>query len=713
MSVLIHVSATRPRRLAWGMLAVVILVAGLAWGWSVWSQPRLNVLIVTLDTTRADRIGCYGYQRALTPVLDGLAQRGVLFEQAYTPAPLTLPAHASLFTGLYPPEHGLRTNGKDALGSEIPTLATVLKGRGYDTAAFVASFVLDSKFGLERGFQTYDDDLTGTAPADEALHRNRPGDVVVDHALRWLEGRTAQPFLCWVHLYDPHAPYVEHQDLFGEQFKGRPYDAEIAFVDRQVARLLDFLKARQLTDRTLVIVVGDHGEGLEEHLERRHGQMLYQSTMHVPLIVSRPGSLPQGQRIATPVSLVDLSPTILKFTGGTLPGPISGQSLSGLMRGQALAPRGIYGTTDEPFFESGWSPLRSLTTDKWKYIRTTRPELYDLVADPAETRNLAVEQVAQMQALEQQLSDLEKTLTQRQGTAVQLSPAEQRRLASLGYLGGQSGRESVPSTVQLPDIKDMMPHYNALEDIRMLIDTDQLDEATRRLKVLTMAAPDYELAEISLGDVYLRQRNFDAATAVYRAVLKRNPESALAQCHLGDIAEAQGKYAAAMPHYLEALQREPDSAKLHYNLGRILALLGNDQEAIPHFETALELDPGYVFALVELGTAMVRQGQLAAALEYYETALQYDANTITAHLNAAMVLSRQSRNDEAIEHLQRAIQISPQDGQIQYQLGAFLSALGKKSEAVGYLQTALKLQPNHAEARELLDKLQEAEPPPK
>ena len=713
MSVLIRVFATRTGRLIGGTLTAVILLAGLAWGWVLWRQPRVNVLIVTLDTTRADRIGCYGHQGALTPVLDGLAERGVLFEHAYTPAPLTLPAHASLFTGLYPPEHGLRTNGKDRLGDEIPTLATVLRGRGYDTAAFVASFVLDSKFGLERGFQTYDDDMTGTAPADEALHRNRNGDVVVDQALQWLEGRTDQPFLCWVHLYDPHAPYVDHQDLFGDQFRDRPYDAEIAFVDRQIARLLDFLKARKLTDRTLVVVVGDHGEGLDEHLERRHGQMLYQSTMHVPLIVSRPGSLPQGQRIATPVSLVDLSPTILNSTGGTLPGPISGQSLSGLMRGQALASRGLYGTTDETFLESGWSPLRSLTTDKWKYIRTTRPELYDLIADPHETRNLAGEQAAQMQTLEQQLTELEMTLTQRQGTAVQLSPAEQRRLASLGYLGGQSGRESVPAATQLPDIKDMMAHYNALEDIRLLIDTNQLDEATQRLQALTKAAPEYELAEISLGDVYLRQKKFAEATAVYRTVLKRNPESALAHCHLGDIAEAQGKFAAAMPHYLEALQREPDSAKLHYNLGRILALLGNDQEAIPHFETALELDPGYVFALVELGTAMVRQGQLAAALEHYETALKYDANTMTAHLNAAMVLSRQNRNDEAVEHLKLAIQINPQDAQIQYQLGAFLSALGKQSEAVGYLQTALKLQPEHVQARELLDKIQSTERPPK
>lgn len=706
MSRIIRVPATRTGRIIGGTVACTILVIGIAWGWWVSRGPRLNVLIITLDTTRADHIGCYGDRLAATPVIDALATRGIQFEHAYTPAPLTLPSHASMFTGLYPPEHGLRTNGKDRLDTSIPTLATQLRSRGYETGAFVASFVLDSKFGLDRGFHTYDDDLTGTIPSDEALHRNRNGDVVVDRALEWLEGQSQQPFLCWVHLYDAHVPYVDHPDLFGDRFKDRPYDAEIGFVDRQIDRLLKFLDARKLTDRTLVIVVGDHGEGLDEHLERRHGQMIYNSTMHVPFIVSLPGRLPQGKKIDTPVSLVDLYPTILDQVGVSQGLTISGRSLHGLMQGKRLPPRGLYGETDEPFLESSWSPLRSLTTEKWKYIRTTRPELYDLIADPHETRNLAAEQVEQVTSLEGQLAQLEQAMHQRQGTAVRLSPEEQRRLESLGYVGGQTAQDPARAGKKLLDIKDMIQHYNHLEDARHLLDSGKPEEAAKQLKAIVAAAPQYELAEIFLGDVYFRQGDFAAAKAAYSAVLKRNPDSALAETHLGDIEEAQGQFAAAVPHYQKALALEPDSAKLHYNLGRMLMLLGNDQEAIPQFEIALELDPGYVFALVEMGSAVLRQGQQSAALEYYQTALKYDANSVAAHLNAARVLAEMSRLDEVVEHLTAAAKTAPDDPEIQFQLGTILATQKKRTEAIKHLEEALRLDPKHEGAREALKKIQ-------
>ena len=714
MSRTLRVPATRRGRIIWGTVACSVLLLGLTLVWWVWPRTRLNVLIVTLDTTRADHIGCYGDRLAATPIIDALATRGIKFDHAYTPAPLTLPSHASMFTGLYPPEHGLRTNGKESLNTGIPTLASLLRARGYETGAFVASFVLDSKFGLDRGFHTYDDDLTGTTPADEALHRNRNGDVVVDQALKWLEQlKQPQPFLCWVHLYDAHIPYVDHPDLFGKRFQDRPYDAEIGFVDVQIGRLLSFLKARKLEERTLVIVVGDHGEGLDEHLERRHGQMIYNTTMHVPLIVSLPGRLPEGKTVAAPVSLVDLCPTILDQLGLPLKTRVSGRSLTGLLHGKELAPRGVYGETDEPFLESGWSPLRSITTEKWKYIRTPRPELYDLVADPHETRDLSAEQADQMKSLEVQLAELEQQMDQRLGTAVQLSPEEQRRMESLGYVGGKGIQDPAKSKSKLLDIKDMIAHYNELEDARHLIDSGKYDEATKRLKTLVAAAPQFELAEIFLGDIYFQQRDFAAAKAAYLAVLKRNPESALAETHLGDIAEAQGQFAAAIPHYQKALSQEPDSAKLHYNLGRMFMLLGNDQEAVPLFETALELDPGYVFALVEMGTAQFRQGQPAEALGYYETALKYDANSVPAHLNAAMVLAQLGRLDEVVEHLKHAAKVAPTDPEIQFQLGTILAAQRNGTEAAKHLEEALRLKPDHTAALELLNKIRAAGQPPK
>ena len=696
------------RRRGVAILCVISLaIAGLFAAWRMNQRPRWNIVIVTLDTTRADRIGCYGHAEAMTPVLDGLAARGVMFESAYTPIPLTLPAHASLFTGLYPPEHGLHTNGKNRLDNDIPTLAEACRARGYETGAFIASFVLDSKFGLKRGFETYDDDLTGTTPADEAMHRNREGNLVVDRALQWLKSRTQRPFFCWVHLYDPHAPYVDHRDQFGDTFHDRPYDAELAFVDGQVGRLLDFLKTQDLEQRTLFVVVGDHGEGLDQHQERRHGQMMYNSTLHVPWIMSQPGTLPAGKRITSPVSLVDLYPTVIAALQLRGSNKISGRSLLAAARGEPLDLRPLYAETDEPWLESGWSPLRTLISDQWKFIRTPQVELFDLRQDPQETHNLAGELADHVQNFERQLIDLESGFQHRIGADVALSAAERKKLAGLGYLGHAGTTDSQTPYADLRDIKDMVEHYNALEDARHLLDAEKYDEALEQLQALVAVAPEYELAELSLGDSYLQQQKLDEAWDVYHRVVERNPESALAILHLGDVREAQGRFAEALEFYREALKREPDFAKLHYNIGRALVVLQRDDEAQEYFETAIELDPGYVFAHIELGSILSRRGLFESALAEYELALQYDARSVFAHLNAAGVLAEQRRTAEALIHLEQAAEITPQDAEIQFQLGAFLAQLHRFERAEKHLQEALRLRPDHAPARQVLDQLRQ------
>src|SRR5262249_10006680 len=393
---------------------------------------RPNVLLITLDTTRADRLGCYGYSAALTPALDRLAAEGVLFEQACTPAPLTLPAHASLMTGLYPREHGLITNGRGRLDENVSTLAESFRHGGYDTAAFVGSFVLHSKFGLDRGFMAYDDDMTHTDPTEHGMHRQRDGRRVVDSALAWLEQRRKKPFFGWVHLYDPHVPYQAHADEFGDRFQQRPYDGEIAYVDRLVQRLVDHLRQNRLWERTLIVVVGDHGESLGEHDEQEHGLTLYNSVLQVPWIWAGRGVTAAGRRVPQPVSLVDLRPTLLDAAGLRDPAPTSGRSLRAALTGGEIAAGECYSATDEPLLAQGWSPLRSLTTSRWKYIRTPEVELYDLASDPQETRNLAADQAEQVQDLDDRLVSREQALVTRQAAAVALSPKERQALESLG-----------------------------------------------------------------------------------------------------------------------------------------------------------------------------------------------------------------------------------------------------------------------------------------
>ncbi len=581
------------------------------------------MVVITLDTTRADRLGCYGYGAAVTGTIDALALRGVLFEHAYATAPLTLPAHASLFTGLYPKEHGLRTNGKHRLDADLPTLAEVMSEHGYETGAFVASFVLDEKFGLSQGFDYYGDDLTGTEPTDEALHRSRSGNFVIDEALRWLGEQTTQPFFCWIHLYDPHAPYLEHRDEFGDRFQDRPYDAEIAYVDLQISRLLQFLQSRRLDESTMIVVIGDHGEGLGDHHERRHGMMLYNATMHVPFVMALPGTLPAGRRIPAPVSQVDFLPTlldILQLDGGF---SHSGRSLLSMIRGDNVPTAAIYGETDEPLIDSGWSSLQSLTTAEWKYIRTSRPELYDMTQDPAELHNLAGERADVSEQLEQDMAELEAGMETRRAGHVQLSQQEERALSGLGYVGSSRTRVQGDLQENRPDIKDMIVHYNALEDAHVLLEQGEYDRAIRQFQQLAAAAPDYELAATGLGDALFRQGNVEAAIRAYTEVLQKNPENSLAHFHLGDALGEQGNYAAAVACYEQALEREPDSAKLHYNLARTLILLGNDDEASSHLERALENDPGFVFALIELGNVNSRRGLLTRALLNYRKALEY------------------------------------------------------------------------------------------
>src|SRR5262249_54715419 len=266
-------------------------------------------------------------------------------------------------------ETGVRTNGRGRLDNDLTTLAEVLKRQGYETAAFVASFVLDHKFGLDRGFKTYDDEILGDETGSKALHRDRSGETVVDAALEWLTGASSRPFFCWVHLYDPHAPYLAHSELFGDEFAERPYDAEIAYDDRQVGRLMEFLKSRGLDAGTLVVVVGDHGEGLGQHVEPTHGSTLYNATMRVPLLFHRPAQLPSGRRLASNISLVDVFPTILELLGLNPARKISGKSAKAALQGGTAPGSLCYGATDEPFLKEGWSPLRSLTDGQLKYIR--------------------------------------------------------------------------------------------------------------------------------------------------------------------------------------------------------------------------------------------------------------------------------------------------------------------------------------------------------
>lgn len=433
-------------RLLAGVLAVMVTAAGGSCWLGRHVQPGpLGVVIITLDTTRADRLPAYGYMSVSLPALDRLAAEGIVFGQATAVGALTLPAHASLFTGLLPPAHGIRENADPPLATNHVTLAEVLKDDGFRTAAFVGSVVLNADRGLAQGFDHYSDVGAGDGEPDR---RQRRADEVIDGAIRWLEGVGDDRFFLWAHLYDPHRPYDPPPPF---RSMHDPYMGEIAFADSQIGRLLDALRQREVLDRTVVVVVGDHGESLGDHGERDHGIFVYESVLRVPFILRAPGVAPG--RVGEVVRLPDILPTVLDLLGIEAP-PVDGVSLVELMRGVRT------GLDLEAYAESvypqrfGWSPLFALRRGHYKFIDAPRPELYDLDADPFEERNVHALYPAVADALRQGLRDIERGPARAVVTGRSVSTETRQALAALGYLGHSISRADRRERHQLPDPKD-------------------------------------------------------------------------------------------------------------------------------------------------------------------------------------------------------------------------------------------------------------------
>ncbi len=584
---LILLVASLSRRKLLIVISAVILAGVL---WLTLTRPaRRNLILITLDTTRADRLGCYGYSSAMTPVLDGLAEKGVLFERAYAPVPLTLPSHASMFTGLYPPEHGVRNNGQGALPESLPTLATELQQQGYDSAAFVAAFVLDKKFGLGRGFQTYSDDLSQADDTQHGHHRYRQGRFVIDSAIRWIERCDEVPYFCWIHLFDPHFPYLSHAEVFGDQFAVQPYDAELAYVDQQIGRLMATLEKAGELETTTIVIVGDHGECLGDHGERAHGMTLYEAVLRVPLIVVSPGQARGGLRVTDPVSLVDLCPTLLDCMVDKSMPDISGRSLLPVLRGEALRPRECYAETDEPYQAARWYPLRALITSEFKYVRSTEPELYNLASDPKELKNLAAADPELERRMEQQLKRLEQGMQQRIAQSVLLTDRERSALTSLGYAA--PGHSSETSERQLRDVKEMLPYYNMLNDATDMMDSGRYDLAEPVLRKILAADDNFHLAHGDLGRCLLRLEKTDEAIIHLRRSVEQDPGADRVRAMLGAALLLNGDLSEAVTELQTTLRLNSELFESRYNLGMALEKLGRTVEAAEAYRGCLKTVP--------------------------------------------------------------------------------------------------------------------------
>ena len=683
-----HRSRARPWlfALAVAVVATTLILRGRRGAETPAAAPRSrdNLLLITLDTTRADRLGVYGSARARTRHLDRLAAEGVRFETALSPAPITLPAHASMFTGLLPPEHGVRNNGNFYLGERFPTLATVLHGQGYRTAAFVSSFILDRRYGLARGFDTYDDRLEGAQPQVVSLEAERRGDRTALALGAWLDGhaaaRTGSPFFAWLHLYDPHEPYRPPRP-FRDLFADSPYDGEVAFDDAVVASVLDRLGRLGLREGTLVAVVGDHGESLGEHGEETHSMLLYEGALRVPFILWRPGVVPAGAVVREPVRLTDLAATLLELLQAPpLPTP-HGRSLVPLLRGRPPGPApAVYAETLLPQFYMNWAPLTSLRDGRFKLIEAPRPELYDLERDPAEERNLFDEEPQKARALREGLQRV--TGNGRGSMSVgTLDREAMEKLAALGYVGaGVEPGGADPARARV-DPKDMIAVFNRLRRANSAVRDRRFADALPILRQVLKDDPQNAFARLVLGSAYMGMERYGEAAEWFRKYLELVPTSAYAHhwiaiCHLrrgdrdaalreaeaalvidprfsdarvlrGGVLAARGDHAGAIGELRRAVETDPAKPVLRLDLAKVLGEAGRGDEARAEYEGALRLKPDYAPALVGLGALQAQQGDLDGALRSLTRALEINAEDDEARFNRASVLERTGRAAEA------------------------------------------------------------------
>lgn len=684
--------STRARFLLAG-ITVAAVIAALA---TALRQPRQsvahgafagrNLLFVTLDTLRPDRLGSYGSKAGLTPHLDRLAREGIRFENVLAHVPLTLPAHTSIFTSLFPTEHGVHDNGTFRVSPSLPTLATTLQSAGYATGAFVGAFVLDARFGLNRGFDLYDDYYGEKRGLLSLAQLERPADKVVSSAERWI-GNARAPWFAWVHLYDAHAPYRPPAEL-ARKFPNDLYGAEVAFVDGVLGAFLERLSASGRLDGTVLVVLGDHGESLGEHGERNHGTFAYDSTLRVPWILWAQGLRPQV--FSETVRQVDVVPTLLDLLGLPSPERIDGQSLRLYLTGESLYEVPVsYFEALNAHLTQDWAPLTGVVQEGHKLIRLPTPELYNLASDPKERENLFRQKTGLASRLSATLDEVST------GSApLTASPPDREtveKLRALGYLTAPIQSRKGEYT-EADDPKSLIDISNAYDEATELVGEGRTTEAiaiyedivrrqprssqayqglahalhemgrpTEAVAVLEGAVrtglSNVALLEM-LGAYLLDVGELQKAAGLLEALVDREPDDAEGHNYLGIAYARLGRFAESQRELQRVLELDPSSASAHNNLGSLALSQGRIEDAVGHLNRALASDPGDAGALNGLGFAHARMGQMPKAIEYWRRALESDPQQFDALFNLALALSERSPR-EAVPYLERFAREAP------------------------------------------------------
>jgi arylsulfatase A-like enzyme/Flp pilus assembly protein TadD len=671
------------------------------------APTRPNLLLVTVDTLRPDRLGCYGSARIKTPAIDRLAAAGVVFDRAFAHTPLTLPSHASILLGTTPLTHGVHDNGYFKVPEGLPSLATTLKGRGYATGAFVGAFPLDARFGLDRGFDVYDDRY-GSGTGLDFQFVERKAENVVAAALDWLDGR-AGPWFVWVHVFDPHQPY-EAPAPYAGLYKDDPYGAEVAYADASLAKLFAFLDRSSQAGSTVVVLTGDHGQSLGEHGETTHGYFAYNSTLRVPLVMAGPGLKPG--RVQANVCHIDIFPTVCDLLGLAPPSFLQGRSLGPAARGKGLAElaaRPIYFESLYAYYRRGWAPLRGYIEGPRKFIDLPKPEIYDLASDLGEARNLAGPEVARDKARLAALIKAGAGSGPGQAARPQLGASAREKLQSLGYVGGF---QPPTKTVFGPedDLKTLLPYNGKFEQAQDLYFRGQTGSSIALLRELVRERPDFDNPYLFLVTVYEKQGRLAEAEALLKGGAAANPRNyklaiehgiVLAELGRNDEAIAVLEKAAAMIDWDPELWNYTGVA--YWNKGDL-------GRAVTAYERALALDPQYAAVLANLGTVRTAQAMrdkdaaaLRQAMDLFNKALASDPRDVAALNGLGAAYRLLGDVDAAIASFERALAIEPGHKLALYNLGTARFDRGDKAGALAALTEYKKRYGPALPAREKAD----------
>jgi arylsulfatase A-like enzyme/Flp pilus assembly protein TadD len=574
--------------------------------------PGSNVIVITLDTTRADSLACYGCKNVETPTIDTFAARGVRFEKCYAQAPLTVPSHTTLFTGTQPIFHGVRDNAGFSVPQKLVTMAELFKGQGYETGAFIGAWILDSHCGLDQGFDTYSGGFElsrfHTQWMDEV---QRPANEVMDQALPWLEARKDKKLFAWIHLYDPHAPY-EPPPPYDKLYAAHPYLGEIAFADSQLQRLWQFLDTSGLLSKTFIIFAGDHGESLGEHREQTHGFFIYQATIRVPLIIVTPFRKFQGVVAREVAGLVDVLPTVCEMTGLPVPADVQGKSLLPAFSGRPGNENDLaYSESYYPRLHFGWSELKSVQNERYQLILAPVPELYDVVADPREEKNLVY---ADKELAEKMRAEAETLIKKASQNAYETAPtaidAETReKLSSLGYVGSFTDTAGLRGG-KLADPKDKIVLYEELSRARKLSTAGRADDAIRIIQSIIARDPETTAAAYEiLGESYIAKKDWTRAEENIRKALELDPQLMDAHYRMGLIAEKQGRFKEAEAEYLKDLEVAPSHFEAVFGLAQVYHETGDSEKEAATLQKCLAADPNVPLPYLLLAQVYLSRGE--------------------------------------------------------------------------------------------------------